>query len=125
MKRSIAIIISAIVLITGFSTTAQAESPAVLKARMAKRLPQVVSILKSGAAGENNKGYLTVRGSLSAKDAAAVKAENADRKAVYTIIAKKTKSSVSAVGKTRAASIRKSAAKGTWIQLASGAWKKS
>ncbi|MGB0775164.1 MAG: DUF1318 domain-containing protein, partial [Akkermansiaceae bacterium] len=48
-----------------------------------------------------------------------------DRKAVYTIIAKKTKSSVSAVGKTRAASIRKSAAKGTWIQLASGAWKKS
>ena len=122
MKRSIATILSILVLVIGLTPEVQADSAAAIKSRMAKRLAQVVSLKQGGDIGENNQGYLTVRGSLSATDTALVKAENADRKAVYQLIAAKTKSSASTVGKTRAASIRKSAPKGTWVQQTSGAW---
>ncbi len=101
-----------------------ADSAGEIKSRMAKRLGQVVAFKKSEAVGENNQGYLTVRGSLSEADTALVNAENADRKSVYRLIAAKTKSSATTVGKTRAASIRKTAAKGTWVQQTNGSWTK-
>ena len=123
MKRSIATLLSIIVLVIGIAPVAQADSAGEIKSRMAKRLGQVVSLKKSGAVGENNQGYLTVRGSLTAAQTTLVKAENVDRRSVYQLIAAKTQSSASTVGKTRAASIRKTAAKGTWIQLTSGSWK--
>lgn len=122
MKRSIAIILSSIVVLLGMAPTADAEDAAAIKARMAKRLGQLVSLEKSGSIGENNQGYLTVRGNLGAAQAAVVKSENEDRRAVYRIIAAKTKTSLEHVGKARAASIRKAASKGTWVQLPSGHW---
>ena len=124
MKRSIATLLSILILVIGLAPDVQADSSSAIKSRMAKRLGQVVSLKKSGAVGENNQGLLTARSSLSAANATLVKAENADRKAVYRLIAAKTKSSASTVGKTRAASIRKTAAKGTWVQLTNGTWKK-
>lgn len=114
--------LSVFVLFVGMAPYANADDAAAIKSRMAKRLGEVVSMKKSGAVGENNQGYLTVRGNLSGSQSASVKAENNDRKAVYGIIAAKTKSNVAEVGKTRAASIRKSAPKGTWLQLPSGHW---
>ena len=122
MKQSITIMLSVFVLLTGMAPFAHADDSAVIKSRMAQRLSEVVSLKQSGAVGENNQGYLTVRGNLSSAQSATVKAENNDRKAVYGIIASKTKSNIAAVGKTRAASIRKSAPKGTWLQLSSGHW---
>ena len=122
MKRSIAVMLSVVVLILGMAPVADADNAAAVKSRMAKRLNQIVSLKQSGTIGENNLGYLTVRGSLNDSQAAMVKAENDDRKAVYGMIAAKTNSSTSSVGKTRAASIRKSAPKGTWVQLPSGQW---
>ena len=123
MKRSIAVMLSVIVLILGMAPVADADNAAAVKSRMAKRLNQIVSLKQSGAIGENNLGYLTIRGSLSSSQQAVVNAENNDRKAVYGMIAAKTSSSISSVGKTRAASIRKSAPKGTWVQLSNGSWK--
>lgn len=125
MKRSIATLVSILILVIGLAPDVHADSAAAIKSRMEKRLGQVVALKKSGTVGENNQGYLTVRGSLTAANTTLVKAENADRKAVYQLIAAKTKSSATTVGKTRAASIRKTAAKGTWIQLANGSWKKA
>ena len=124
MKRSIATLLSILVLIFGITPVVHADSAGEIKSRMAKRLGQVVAFKKSEAVGENNQGYLTVRGSLSEADTALVNAENADRKSVYRLIAAKTKSSATTVGKTRAASIRKTAAKGTWVQQTNGSWTK-
>ena len=123
MKHSITTLLTLFALVFAFVPAAHADTSSEIKSRMAKRLGQIVALKKSGSVGENNQGYLTVRGNLSAKDSTMVKAENADRKAVYQIIATKAKTSAASVGKTRAASIRKSAAKGTWVQLPSGAWK--
>lgn len=125
MKRSIAVILSVFIVVLGIAPVADAADAAAIKARMAKRLGQVVALKKSGVAGENNRGYLTVRGSLTTAQAALLKAENADRQAVYQMIAARTKASASSVGKTRAASIRKTAPKGTWVQLPSGHWQKA
>lgn len=124
MKRNITTIISLVIIFFSLTPTVHAASASVLKARMEKRLPIIVSLKKRGLIGENNKGYLTVRGSLTSAQKSAVIAENADRRAVYGIIAAKAKTSAVSVGKTRAASIRKSAPAGTWIQLTNGSWKK-
>ena len=125
MKRSLATLLSIFILVVGLAPATQAASASELKARMAKRLGQIVALKQKGTVGENNLGYLTPKGALSGGESAAVNAENADRRAVYTIIAAKTKSSASTVGKARAKSIRSSAPSGTWIQLPSGAWKKA
>jgi len=111
-------------LVVGMAPAAYADSSSAIKSRMAQRLSQIVSLKQSGKVGENNQGFLSVRGSVSASQSALIKAENADRRAVYQIIAAKTKKSASYVGKARAASIRKTAVKGTWVQLSSGIWKK-
>lgn len=124
MKNHLTLLVTVFALMLGFAPHADAASSAELKSRMAKRLSQVVSLKQDGTVGENNKGYLSARKGLTAAQTKLMTAENADRKAVYAIIAAKTKTSAVTVGKTRAASIRKSAPKGTWVQLASGAWKK-
>ena len=123
MKRQISTIISLIVIFFAITPTAQADSPSAIKSRMSKRLTQVIILKKNASIGENNKGFLSTRKTLTEVQKLLVAAENADRRAVYGIISAKTKSSAARVGKARAASIRKSAVKGTWIQLANGAWK--
>ncbi|MFT5882163.1 MAG: hypothetical protein ACI9FG_000663 [Crocinitomicaceae bacterium] len=124
MKRSITTLLSILVLVIGLAPDVQADSASVIKSRMENRLTQVVSLKMSESIGENNQGYLAARSSLSATNTALVKAENSDRKSVYQLIAAKTKSTATIVGKTRASSIRESAAKGSWVQLANGTWKK-
>lgn len=125
MKRSLATLLSIFILVVGLAPVTQAASASELKQRMAKRLGQIVALKQKGTVGENNQGYLTARGALSATESAQVKAENADRRAVYQIIAAKTKSSAATVGKARAKSIRGSAPSGTWVQSPDGSWKKA
>jgi len=124
MKKTIAVLLSVFVLILGVAPSVQAASSAEIKARMAQRLGQVVTLKNRGAVGENNQGYLSARGKLSSAETSLMNAENADRRAVYAMIAKKAGSSPASVGKTRAASIRKSAPRGTWVQMGDGSWKK-
>lgn len=123
MKRELTLIVTLFALVLGFTPAVRADSLSDIKARMSKRLNDVVALKQDGSLGENNLGYLTARKALSAENAKLVAAENADRRAVYAAIAAKTKTSVSKVGQTRAASIRKTAPKGTWVQLPGGAWK--
>ncbi|MBK1829993.1 YdbL family protein [Verrucomicrobiaceae bacterium R5-34] len=126
MKRSLAALLSLFILVVGMApVSTQAASSAELKSRMAQRLGKIVALKQKGTVGENNLGYLSPRGSLSGGESALVKAENADRRAVYQLIAAKTKSTASAVGKARAKRIRSSAPSGTWVQMADGSWKKA
>lgn len=125
MKQSLVTLLSILILVVGLAPVAQADSAGAIKARMAQRLAKVVALKQSGSVGENNQGYLSPRGALSGANKALVNAENADRRAVYQLIATKTKSSASVVGKTRAKSIRSSAPSGTWVQMPDGSWKKA
>ena len=121
MNRPFSILLSLCVFLIG-TQLAGADDQSAIKARMSKRLPTIVALAKRGAIGENNLGKLTERGSLSAAEKSVVKAENADRVAVYALIAKKTGTSSAVVGKQRAAQIRAAAAKGTWVQKTDGSW---
>lgn len=125
MKQSLVTLFSVVLLFVGMTPAAHADTPAQLKARMSERLAKVVALKQNGSVGENNLGFLTPRGSLTAAESAMVNAENSDRRAVYGIIAGKTNSSGAAVGKTRAKSIRSSAPSGTWVQMPDGSWKKA
>jgi uncharacterized protein YdbL (DUF1318 family) len=104
------------VLIAG--TTASAEN---IKARMKKRLPDIVALKKKGIIGESNRGYLAFVGKTRKKEAL-VAAENRDRRAVYQAIAEQQKVSVAVVEKRRALQIAKKARKGFWLQDEKGKW---
>ena len=121
MNHPFRILLALCVLLIGAGLAA-ADPLDPVKARMKKRLPTIVDLAQRGAVGENNQGQLTPRRKLSKAEKAAVDAENVDRVIVYTDIAKRTGSNPTAVGKQRAAQIRKSAPKGTWIQLPDGKW---
>src|SRR5258708_3768971 len=78
------------------AAAAHAEDLGAVKARIAQRLPKIDSLRKSGAIGENNRGFAEVRD--GGGDAASVTAEeNADRTVVYAALAKQTGSSADAV----------------------------
>jgi uncharacterized protein YdbL (DUF1318 family) len=100
----------------------RAEDVGAIKARVEQRLPQVDALKEKGAVGENNRGFLEVRGG-SADAAAVVAAENKDREALYTSVAQKTGSSVVNVGKARAAKIAQNSRAGVWVQDEAGNWK--
>jgi uncharacterized protein YdbL (DUF1318 family) len=95
-----------------------------VKARMNQRLNVVETLKDRGVAGENNRGYLDVRGQGSADDQRVIAQENADRRTVYAAIASAEKISPDAVGRRRAQQIAGLARPGHWIQDAAGAWKK-
>ena len=124
MNRSFQILLSFCVFLFG-AQFASAASEAELKARMSQRLPTIVALAKRGAVGENNQAQLTARGTMSAAERATVNAENADRRAGYALIAKRAGTSATAVARQRAAQIRSSAAKGTWIQMTDGSWRQA
>ena len=124
MNHSLRFLLAFSILLLG-APLASADAEADLKSRMSKRLPSVVALLKRGAVGENNKGSLSARGTLSAAEKTIVKAENTDRVAVYALFGRKTKTSATVVGQQRAKQIRKSAASGTWIQKTDGSWVKA
>ena len=124
MNRPFSILLLLSVFLAGM-LPAVADDQSAIKARMLKRLPTIVVLAKRGAVGENNLGKLTAKGSMSANEKASVTAENADRVAVYALIAKKAKASAASVGRQRAAQIRKAAKKGTWVQKTDGSWVKA
>jgi uncharacterized protein len=94
-----------------------------VKARMSQRLSQVDALKSNGAVGENNRGFLDVRGG-GGDAAGVVSAENADREVVYAALAKKTGSSADQVGRARAKQIAAASAAGVWLQREDGAWYK-
>lgn len=101
----------------------RAEDVSAVKARIVQRLPQIDALKAQGAVGENNRGFLEVRGG-SADAGAVVSAENKDREAVYATVAKQTGISADQVGRKRAASLAQNSSPGVWVQDEAGNWKR-
>ena len=94
-----------------------------IRQNMMKRLAELDKLKASGKIAEANTGYLV----WIKKDTAASKdekllidAENAERKTIYSAIAKQQKSTVENVGKRRAAQLRKIARKGHYCMDENG-----
>ncbi len=96
---------------------AQADS---VKERMAARTPEILKLKAQGIVGENNQGYLEIRG--DGGGVGVVDAENKDRQMVYKAIAARTGGSVAQVGQRAAARRAQVAGAGEWLQKPSGEW---
>jgi|TARA_B110000037_G_scaffold221841_2_gene294237 uncharacterized protein YdbL (DUF1318 family) len=103
------------------SANAQAEEDSITQ-RILQRISAVDELKINAFAGENNKGLLEQRAMLAPAQTKLMNDENADRKALYAILAKRLGLSVSVVGQVRAESIRKKSAPKVWIQEPSGKW---
>ena len=101
---------------------ALAQDNAGVQARMKERLPAIDEIKSRQIVGENNHGFLEVRGAASGQQQQVIGAENDDRRAAYAEIAKKTGASADAVGQARARKIAANSAPGVWLQRESGEW---
>jgi uncharacterized protein len=107
-----------------FGTVAvRAEDLNAVKARIEQRLGSVNALKDRSVAGENNRGFLEVRGNASAEDQKVISAENADRRTVYAALAAQTGATPDVVGRQRAQQIAAIARTGHWLQDSSGAWK--
>ena len=105
------------------TVSAWAENAADIRRRMEQRLPALDKAKATEAIGENNRGFVEVRG--SATDAGAlVSEENRDREAVYALIARETGATPDSVGRARAKQIATNSRAGVWVQDESGRWYK-
>lgn len=100
------------------------EDQATLQERIKGRIAQVDELKLAGKVGENNKGFLEQRASLTPEQTALLNAENNDRRALYAILAGRLGLSVSVVGEQRATNLRERSAAGVWLQGADGTWYK-
>ncbi len=94
-----------------------------IKDRMKARIPAIIALKNQGVIGENSKGFLEFRGAAHPQEKLIV-AENADRKKVYLLIAKKQNVSPNLVGQRRAQQIMAKGKKGHWFQSKDGNWLK-
>lgn len=115
-------LLSVLVFVLFFASTAGAAADD-LKARMAARLPEIITLKDKGIIGEDKQGYLQFVGAAREK-AELVQAENADRKQVYQAIAQQQGTTVELVGVRRAQQIVEIAQPGHWLQDANGGWYK-
>lgn len=98
-----------------------AEDLGAVKARMAQRLSKLDELKAKGVLGENNRGFVELRGAeAAAGDVMA--AENKDRGEVYAALAKQTGGSAEQVGHARAKQIAAGSAAGVWLQREDGSW---
>jgi uncharacterized protein YdbL (DUF1318 family) len=110
-------------LLGGASATLHAQDLGAIKQRMAQRLAQLDDFKARGVLGENNRGFVELRGSdPAAGDVMA--GENKDRGVVYAALAKQTGTSAEQVGRARAKQIATASAAGVWLQHEDGSWYK-
>lgn len=112
----------AIVAVLGFALPMAVAQDAALKQRIEQRLPSVDGLRQRHIAGENNRGLLEVRGKASPEESQLVEAENRDRNEVYSIIAKRSETTVDAVAHARAKQIAAASARGVLLQDEKGNW---
>ena len=99
-----------------------AEDLNAVKARMERRQPAVDALRDRQAVGENNRGYLEARGSVSGSDQQTISEENADRRVVYQALAAQTKTDAESIGRQRAQQIAIRSKRGVWVQSPRGEW---
>lgn len=123
MKSALIFRIVFLLAAAGFgAAVVRAEDQEAVKARMAQRLSAVDALRDRQAAGENNRGYLEARGTVSAADQKIIADENSDRLQVYQALAARTKSDADTVGRQRAQQLAIRSKPGVWLQNASGEW---
>lgn len=110
-------------LVFAFSSLVWARSLNEIKQSMIQRAPLIKQLKAKGIVGENNSGYLAFVGSAKANEAQ-VAAENKDRRAIYSYVAKKENASLSVVEKRQGARKAQKAKPGEFFQKPDGAWKK-
>lgn len=134
MKKLIALSIAAFTLAFAVpQALSGADDAATIKKHMAERKPKIEVLKKAGSVGENKAGYLEAMKDAKLEDAdkKLIKDENADRKVIYTAIAKEQSSAagktvtVEKVAETRAKQIRTRAKEGEYIQGEDGKWVKA
>jgi len=106
MKRFMCMVLAAAL---GVACVVQADSKDEARQRRKERHEQIVALVNAGDASEGADGYLVAKAGLESSKVALVKAENADRKIGYEVIAKANGKSVEDVGK-KAAEINKARA---------------
>ncbi len=103
--------------------TLRAQDLNTVKARMEERQPAVDALKDRHVAGENNRGYLELRGAAVGPDQQVVSDENSDRRAVYAALAAQTGANADTVGRTRAQQIAIRSKRGVWLQSPNGEWR--
>lgn len=109
----------------GLGTPALAQDTSeeeAIRQRMLERVDAIDALKKAGKVGENNVGLLEQRAPLSEEERELMNAENADRRALYTIIAKRLGLTTTVVGQGRAEELRKKSAPGVWLEDRGGNW---
>ena len=98
------------------------EDIAEVMARIEARTPQIAALKSTGEVGETARGLLEAVKAVDAKAAKLIAAENADREALFALLAKKNESSVDAVRKNFAIFRFKKAGGGDQFKGANGKW---
>jgi len=94
-----------------------------VKTRMKHRLPGIVKLKSQGLVGEDSRGYLAYVTTKKVGQSI-IDAENKDRKAVYSHIAKQQGVTLGKVETLRAAQIVKKTNPGDFLQKPNGTWYK-
>ena len=89
---------------------------------MKDRLPRIDQLKAAGVIGEGNDGMIAARTALTDVQEGLVEAENADRKELYSLVARRSGQSLKEVGKQRAVRIAQQALAGVWLENAKGDW---
>ena len=105
-----------------FVPAAHADEVASAKERIDARQAAVAALKDRGMLGENNRGFVEARGTLSRPEAEMAAAENADRGILYAFVAKKTGETPELAGRARAKQIAQNSKAGVWLQDESGQW---
>jgi uncharacterized protein YdbL (DUF1318 family) len=93
-----------------------ADSGADLVQRMAARHAEVQALLDAHLVGESHTGFLVSKGSLSASQQTVMKAENADRAALYEIESGRRKITADQVALGYYLARLEHVGKGTWVE---------
>ena len=109
-----ALIITSLILVSGSLAGS-------LKEEMRARQPKIIAMKANGLIGENNRGFVEYRTAKEPRKGL-MQAENQNREAVYSAIAKQQRANAENVGRRRAAQIAERAPSGTWLQNQEGDW---
>jgi hypothetical protein len=104
------------------AANAQADGEGAIKKSLLERVDAIDKLKLSRKVGENNVGLLEQKAALSPEEAKLMNEENKDRRALYTILAKRLNVTMTVVGQGRAEEVRKKSASGVWLQDRTGSW---
>jgi len=95
-----------------------------LRARFQARHPQIQKLKSEGVIGETVKGYVDFVKDKPADAEATVKEENADREALYKLLAEKENTTPDKVAERNAKRNFERAKSGEYLQESDGKWRK-